>query len=270
VDASTNAPLAGAAIRFFQSTGNGQLYGKNFSSSPSQILTTDANGAVSVGHNPFTSGSISPWHDNTDILVRVQDQQQRVRYVFMEASDFNLEFWRGHTSLGTYTMSVAFQAGAVVSAGNPVLGFESPAYWSTTAGALASVSSPITQGAAALQVSGIGYATLRSTAVSSRDVAVGSKLAFDMLLPSQENGSWYGQAQVYLNSPTRGVYDAFIGSVNLSGLPLETYQTLTLTLPAQTVTNLEAGAFDDLTVKIVLDLPSGSGRHLLDNFRFLP
>jgi hypothetical protein len=267
-DASNNAPLAGAEVRIYQSTANGQLYGKNFSSTPAQVLTTDANGNVLVGHNPFTSGSLSPWHDNTDIMLRVE-QQNRVRYVFMEASDYNLEFFRGHTSLGTYTLNIAFQPGAVMSS-NPVLGFESPSYWTTTAGTLSSVSSPITEGSAALQISGVGYATLQSAAVTSAQVTVGSRLAFDLLLPQFENGSWYGQTQVYLNSPSRGVYGAYIGSQNLTGLPLETYNTITMTLPASVASSLEAGSFNDLTIQIVLDLPGGSGRHLLDNFRFLP
>src|SRR5262249_24899169 len=158
--------------------------------------------------------------------------------------DYNLEFWRGHTSLGTYALNVAFQPGAVVSS-NPILGFESASYWSTTAGTLAGVSSPITEGSAALQISGVGYATLQSAAVSSTQISIGSRLAFDILLPQFENGSWYGQAQVYLNSPSRGVYDAYVGSQNLTGLPLETYNTITMTLPTAVANSLQSGSFND-------------------------
>jgi hypothetical protein len=32
----------------------------------------------------------------------------RVRYVFLEAADFNKEFWRGHTTLGTHRLTVPF------------------------------------------------------------------------------------------------------------------------------------------------------------------
>jgi hypothetical protein len=268
LDAANGSPLAGADVRIYQGHSNGQLYGKNFDATPSQQLTADGNGAVLVGRNPFSSDPLTGWHGNTTLMMRVE-HQGRVRYVFMEASDYNLEFWRGHISLGTYSLSVAFQPGATVSS-NPVLGFEDPSLWSATAGTLARVTSPITEGSAALSISGVGYASLRSAAVTSRDVTIGSKLAFDLLLPQNENGTWYGQVQIYLNSPSRGVYDAYIGSQNLSGLPLERYNTITLALPAPTANALKAGAFSDLTIQIVLDLPNGSGRHLLDNFRFLP
>jgi CARDB len=267
-DAANDAPLAGAQVRIYQAHANGQLYGKNFDAAPSQVLIADASGNVLVGRNPFSSESLTGWHGNTTLLMRVE-HQGRVRYVFMEASDYNLEFWRGHTSLGTYTVSVAFQPGAVVHS-NRILGFENAGDWSASAGTLSNVSSPVTEGAAALQVAGVGYTILRSAAVSSQGVSVGGKVAFDILLPQFENGTWYGQVQVYLNAPSRGIYDAYVGSQNLSGLPLETYNTITMTLPPSLATSLRAGAFDDLTIKIVLDLPSGSGRHLLDNFRFLP
>jgi hypothetical protein len=75
---------------------------------------------------------------------------------------------------------------------------------------------------------------------------------------------------VYLNCPSRGVYDAFLGSANLTGLPLETYNTITLAVPSSVAANLNGGSFSDLTIKIILDVPTASGRHLLDNFRFLP
>jgi hypothetical protein len=57
-DASTGAPLAGAQVSVYQSTGNGQLYGKNFSATPSQTLTADSSGNIQLGHNPFTSGNL--------------------------------------------------------------------------------------------------------------------------------------------------------------------------------------------------------------------
>jgi hypothetical protein len=269
LDAAGGAPLAGAEVRVFQAHGNGKLYGKNYDTTPSQVLTADASGSVPLGHNPFTSGLLDWTHGSTTLLLRVQDHG-RVRYTFLESSDFNLEKWRGH-STGTYTLDVEFLPGAVVNtSSNHVLGFESAGDWSTTAGALSTVSSPTTEGSAALSISGVGYATLRSVPVSSSDVTVGSRAAFDLLLPQLEGGSWYGQAQLYLNAPSRGVYDSYVGSQDLSGLSLESYHTLVFTLPSATAHSLSAGPFNDLTIKIVLDLPGGSGRHLLDNFRFLP
>jgi hypothetical protein len=268
VDAANGSALAGARVRIYQSTGNGVFYGKNFGTTPSQTLTADASGQILVGRNPFSSSNLTWLHESTDMLLRVE-HQNRVRYQFMEASDFNLEFWRGHTSLGTYTLPVAFLPGGVVTS-NPILGFENTSSWSTTAGALSTVSSPITEGSAALQITGIGYARLTSAALSSQVVHAGSQLAYDVFMPQQEGDPWHGQTQVYLNCPSRGVYDAFIGSVNLTPLPLESYSTITMAIPSSVATSLNGGAFSDLTIKVILDVPATSGRHLLDNFRFLP
>src|SRR5215510_429173 len=44
IDNANGSPLAGAQIRIYQSTSSGVLYGKNFSSTPSQTLTADASG----------------------------------------------------------------------------------------------------------------------------------------------------------------------------------------------------------------------------------
>ncbi|HEY3500948.1 MAG TPA: CARDB domain-containing protein [Polyangiaceae bacterium] len=268
VDAANNAPLASANVRIYQSQGNGQLYGKNFSPTPSQTLTSDAAGRISVGRNPFSAGELSPWHENTDVLLRVE-HQSRVRYLFLEASDFNLEYFRGHTSLGAYTLPVAFLAGGVVN-GNPILGFESASYWTASSGALASVTSPVTQGAAALRVSNIAYATLTSAALSSQSVSVGSQLKFDLLLPQLQPQSWHGQVSVFVTAPSRNLYNAPIGTVELTGLPLETYNTITMAVPAWIRTALTSAPFNDLSVKIALNVASGSGRHLIDAFRFLP
>jgi hypothetical protein len=268
VDNANGSPLSGASVRIYQSTSNGPLYSKRFSTTPSQTLTADASGQILVGRSPFSSSNLTWMHESTVMLLRVE-HQNRVRYQFMEASDFNLEFWRGHTTLGTYTVPITFVPGGVVSS-NPILGFENTSSWSTTAGALSTVSSPITQGSAALQITGIGYAALTSALLSSQVVHAGSQLAFDVLMPQQEGDSWHGQTQVYLNCPSRGVYDAFIGSVNLSSLPLETYSTITMAIPTPVTTSLNGGSFSDLTIKITLDVPTTSGRHLLDNFRFLP
>ena len=267
VDDASGAALAGATVSIHRSSGNGQLYGKSFSSSPAQTLTADSAGRVLVGRNPFSPGDLTPWHDNTVMLLRVQ-HQNRIRYHFMEASDFNLEYWRGHTAQGEYTLRVQFLPGGVA---NPVLGFESAAAWGASAGSLATVSSPITQGSFALQWSNIAYAEIQSAALSQAEAPIGGSLAYDLRLPTQQpNPYWLGVTQVLLSVPSRGVYNAFIGSRDLTGLSLGTYHTITLNIPQWVRTALQGATYSDLTVKIVLNVNQGSGPHLLDNFRFLP
>lgn len=98
VDATTQAPLAGASVTIFRSTPEAgvDIYRKKFDGTADLVRTADAQGWVDVGHNPFSDqDDLSPWMENTVALVRVSHHGD-VRYVFLEASDFNIEKWRGH------------------------------------------------------------------------------------------------------------------------------------------------------------------------------
>jgi hypothetical protein len=270
VDDATGAPLAGASVRIHQSTSNGTFYSKLFSTTPSQTLTANAAGQVLVGRNPFSPFSVSPWHDNSVMLLRVQ-HNNKVRYHFMEVADFNLEYWRGHTSQGEVTLRVQFLPGGVANPSSPVLGFENASLWTPTAGSVSTVSSPITEGSAALSWSGIAYAEIQSTPLTQAQAPVGNTIKVDLRLPTQQpNPYWLGVAQVFLSVPSKNVNNAIIGSIELTGLPLGTYQTLTFTVPQWVKTALQGQTYSDLRVKVALNVNQGSGAHTLDNFRFIP
>ncbi|HXK16436.1 MAG TPA: carbohydrate-binding domain-containing protein [Polyangiaceae bacterium] len=107
VDAN-GAALPGASVSIYRSVGGSNgIYSKHFDAIVDQTATADSAGKIRVGRNPFTTGTLDGWHESTVMLLRVA-QAGRVRYVFMEVADFNKEFWRGHTSLGTYTLTVPF------------------------------------------------------------------------------------------------------------------------------------------------------------------
>ena len=270
VDDATGSPLAGASVRIHQSTSNGTFYSKAFSATPSQTLTANASGQILVGRNPFSPGSVSPYHENSVMLLRVQ-HNNKVRYHFMEVADFNLEYWRGHTSQGEVTLRVQFLPGGVSNPNSSVLGFENASLWTPTAGSVTNVSSPITEGSAALSWSGIAYAELQSTALTQAQAPIGNTVKLDLRLPTQQpNPYWLGVAQVFLSVPSKNVNNAIIGSVELTGLPLGTYQTLTFTIPQWVKTALQGQTYSDLRVKVALNVNQGSGAHLIDNFRFLP
>jgi hypothetical protein len=267
LDDATGTALAGANVKIYRSTTRDVLYSKVFSSTAFATFTADSTGKIQVGRNPFSDSPLNWTHGSTVMLLRIQ-HNGRVRYQFMDSSDFNLEFWRGHTTQGDYTMRVAFLPGGRA---NSVLGFESASNWSSTAGSLSTVSSPITEGAAALQVTNIAYAEISSVALTQADVAGLGSVAVDLLLPSQQpNPSWLGVAQIFLSVPSRNVNNAIMGSVQLTGMPLETYNTISFAIPQWVSTALQGATYSDLTVKVVLNVNQGSGRYLLDNFRFLP
>jgi hypothetical protein len=95
------------------SSTDGVWYGKSFDAVPDLSFTADSAGRVRVGRNPFSNEPLNWLHGSTVMLWRVQ-HAGRVRYVFIDASEFNKEYWRGNTALGRYTVPVEFK---VTSAG---------------------------------------------------------------------------------------------------------------------------------------------------------
>jgi len=156
-----------------------------------------------------------------------------------------------------------------------VFGFEATSSWSTTtAGATLGQSSTHSQGAYALSVrpsSSNGFTPIASVPLSTLS-AVGPTLAVDVRLPTaQANPHWYGTFQIYLNCPSRAIYSQFLGQVELTGKPLNTWNTLTFALNGSLIASLLKGGYSDLVVTVVLNVQvPTTGVYLIDNLRFLP
>lgn len=77
-------------------------------------MTADAVGQVSLGHRPFAQNHFPStnrgdlWVPEGVLIVRVA-HGGRVGYGFLEVSDFNLEYWRGHQELGEYELRVVLR-----------------------------------------------------------------------------------------------------------------------------------------------------------------
>lgn len=100
--------LAGASVKVFQAGPKpGQWYGKYFDNTPDLQLTTDVEGRVLLGRNPFGSSGIvhTYGHSNGVVIIRIE-HQGRVGYAFLESWRFNLEYWKGKSSLADYDLSV--------------------------------------------------------------------------------------------------------------------------------------------------------------------
>jgi hypothetical protein len=152
-----------------------------------------------------------------------------------------------------------------------VLGFETPtADWRVVwggSGAIGTADSP-SQGLHALAVAAKGYVAMQSAPLSSLGDRVGGIFAYDLRLPSaQPNPYWYGTTQMYVNIPSLGVNNVFIGQVELTGRPLGQWFTVGYPASADLVTKLE-GSYSDLQFVIVLNVPSNAtGTYGVDNLR---
>lgn len=141
-----------------------------------------------------------------------------------------------------------------------VMGFESTQDWSVTSGAIA-LTSVRSQGEGAINVTPNGHAQLTSAPVSTLSGPTAT-LSLDV----QPSGplSW-GQVQLFVNAPSRGLYSAFGGQGSLQGLPSNSFSRLDFALPSD-VQQALAGTYSDLTFTLGVGVPQGSV--VLDNLRF--
>jgi len=105
--------LKNAQIHIFQSSMNSQTIGaaypKYFDDVPDLVLQTDENAQVLLGQNPFSNvGQVKhEWKvfSNVIFIMRIE-YESAVGYKIVEASRFNIEYWRGNTELADYEVCV--------------------------------------------------------------------------------------------------------------------------------------------------------------------
>jgi hypothetical protein len=144
-------------------------------------------------------------------------------------------------------------------------GFEDAVDWSAAGLTLASANEH-TEGVHSLSVPAQSY-----TVVESKPLEIGAvshaQVLLDIRLPAaQQNPHWYGTLELALSAPSVGLYNAYQGQASLQPLPLGAWATSSFTLSADTVARLAQGA-RDVSVRLILNVPSGNAAYLVDNLR---
>lgn len=112
VEDMSGRPLGGARVSVYQSTQPAESgpYAKHYDDQPDVQATADGEGRARLGHNPFSADGRFVHSDvgysNITVIVRVE-HEGKVGYGFLEAADFNYEYWKGHTDLGRYGLRVS-------------------------------------------------------------------------------------------------------------------------------------------------------------------
>jgi len=105
---SNGLPVRGASIQIYQGTqGVDTLwYSKTYDNVPDLTLTSNSQGYVDVGTNPFSNDIIihTRGHANSNMIIRVE-KDGNVAYNVLGSWQFNMEYWRGNTDLGTYQLA---------------------------------------------------------------------------------------------------------------------------------------------------------------------
>jgi hypothetical protein len=102
-------------------------------------------------------------------------------------------------------------------------------------------------------------------------VATGfGNLQISVKLSTMVNAYYYGSLQFYIEVPSLGLYNQWVGQLNLTGLSLGTWNTLSISIPSSLGSQLAGKTFSDLTVRMAVNIPSGSGPVLFDAMHLLP
>jgi len=154
--------------------------------------------------------------------------------------------------------------GALTAPAAEVLGFENAADWSTpvTHGS----SGTATQGQASFSVNAHGYVAIHSATFTH---GAGVQVAYDLRLPTQQtNQYWFGQTQIFIDCPAHNLFNAFVGQVELTGLPLGVFNTMKIAIPAATRAAIGASC-PNMSLTVTLNVPTTqTAAYLLDNIRF--
>ncbi len=107
VNASAQS-LVGANVRVYETESGPGWYGKTIDNTYDQEYTTDGNGYIHMPRNPFNpGGDLTHTYGmaNGVMVLRIEHTGQ-IWYRFMEASDFNIEYWRGNTQNAFYIIQL--------------------------------------------------------------------------------------------------------------------------------------------------------------------
>jgi hypothetical protein len=151
--------------------------------------------------------------------------------------------------------------------------FENLTDWQVQGGATATLSNNAVSGAHSLAISANGWTPITSIPLSSallRGAATSPNLAavsFALEIPTtQPNPYWIGAAQMYISAPSANVYNAYLGQVELTGLPQGAFQRLNFTIPDYALHALTED-HNDVTFTIVLNVNAGTTGWLVDDLR---
>jgi hypothetical protein len=157
-----------------------------------------------------------------------------------------------------------------------LLGFEDPFLWAPIAGnaALSSNSSHV-EGEASMSVGGGNFIEVTSINVTTGELQarfpdgeLPTHFAFELFIPAPPpNPYWVGATQMYVTIPSAGIYHQFLSQVELTGLPLNQWVTISVPIPANVLTALTQ-RHPDFSFQIALNSPSNAAPFRLDWLRF--
>jgi len=189
-------------------------------------------------------------------------------------------FWYHDHAFGVTRLDVGFGLSGFAilrdPAGEPldrhgnedILGFEDPNDWTSTVAAIQpGISTNRRQGRFSLSLKAQNFVELDGRQFNLT-APLPSNITLDFFLPTQQpNAFWFGAVQMYVDCPSKGVNNAFLSQVELTGKPTGTFSTLTFPVP-QAIRTSVGNSCEDFNVRVTVNVPfNATGTYLLDNIR---
>jgi DNA-binding protein YbaB len=161
---------------------------------------------------------------------------------------------------------------APLSSLDPILSFEDTTKWSSTQTTVSGNTQFKTHLTKSLRVTTApGWLQLVSAPFTTGPLnAPLGKFRIDLRKPNptQPNPSWHGQFQLQIDVPSAGISNATTGTVELTPLAANAFVMIELALPSNVVSIVNS-EFDDMKLKLTLNVVAGSGPWHVDNIRFV-
>lgn len=151
-----------------------------------------------------------------------------------------------------------------------ILSFEDLSKWSSSQVSLSLATTPKTHLEHALKVvSPPGWTQIESVPFSSATLSAPlAKFYCDLWSSSnQPNPSWSGQFQLAVEVPSLGIFNQWIGQVELTPLPKDTYRLMEISLPPG-IAAVFNGNHSDVVLRLILNVTAASGPYYIDHIRF--
>ena len=153
-----------------------------------------------------------------------------------------------------------------------ILGFEAVSDWTVVNGpGTLSSTTTRTEGAAALAARVQNYNAIRSAPLGPLGL-IGTSVSYDVFVPLQPSPpQWMGETQLFIDCPSRGIFNQFLGQRNLVDFPRGKYSEVRYNVPAAIRSALNGHTYTDLRFTVVLNVPSNAKEiYRLDRFTVTP
>jgi len=147
-----------------------------------------------------------------------------------------------------------------------ILGFENVLGWNSTGAKIQLDSLVFLDGKSSLSINNPEWTSLTSNPFFKKGLF--TRLSFQIMQPKPpSNPYWPGQIQASISIPSKGIYNCWLGSMELLNQPEGVWLDFSKPLPLNVTAALFAGP-SDVQVSISLNAPAATGKFHLDNLRF--